>query len=75
MMIWFYITYAWDIVAIYITHVDDILAIASQSFLDRTYIRLSERFGAVKRCVLPLIDVGIRHSMPSPGHYFLDQEH
>ena len=71
----FYITQGWDILAIPITHVDDILTIARQKFLDYCYAVLCKRFGKAKRCTMPLIYVGVRHTRLNPDHVLLDQCH
>jgi hypothetical protein len=71
----FYITDGWKILAIYITHVDDILTMASQDFLDWAHDVIYKKFGKVKRCVLPLIYVGVRHQLLAPDHILLDQGH
>ena len=71
----FYITSGWEVVAIFITSVDDILTLARKKFLDYCYTVLCKRFGKAKRCTMPLIYVGVRHQRLADGHIFLDQEH
>ncbi len=43
-------------------HIDDVLACASQDFLDDSRMKLEKRFGDVKRQKLPFTHIGIAYS-------------
>jgi len=70
-----YLYYAqqWELVAVIIIHVDDILLAARKEFLVWLIKRLKDRFGELKEKELPLTFIGIQHVMIAPDHLLLHQ--
>ena len=69
-----YISEQWNIHAIVIIHVDDILIFATEEYLHYFRAMIEKRFGKLKRHQPPFVYLGIRYQFLTPSHSFLDQE-
>ena len=65
----------WEVVALCIIHVDDLLLAATTCFLDHVAARLGKKFGNPKRTELPFTYLGMKHELLTPGHLFVHQRH
>ena len=55
-------------------HVDDLLVTGTADMMVWLHSKLEQRFGAVKRNVMPFVHLGVRHSILQSGSLFLDQQ-
>ena len=69
----YYWTEKGHIVAIFAVHIDDILAVGTQYFLDWCRGLLEGRFGDVKRQLLPFTHIGIRYTRLPTHSIVLEQ--
>ena len=55
-------------------HVDDLLVTGTGEMMSWLHKQLEKRFGATKRCTMPFIHLGVKHSITSTGSLFLSQD-
>ena len=63
----------YQLVAILVVHVDDILLVMSDEFFKWLVAKIEKKFGKVKQGGLPFTCLGVEHQLLRPGHVLLHQ--